>query len=84
MPEPYHSLHDGYLKRYQETQERHIIGTGRELKGKKKKSQKSDAYHKMNIGNTLILGIRNPTKIKIEPQTVYFLFLSTSAYTPFY
>ena len=36
MPEPDHAKHDGYLKRYNETQERHIIGTGRELKGKKK------------------------------------------------
>jgi two-component system sensor kinase FixL len=39
MPEPDYSRHDTYLKRYQETQERHIIGTGRELKGKKKNGE---------------------------------------------
>jgi len=36
MPEPYHSKHDGYLHRYNETKEPHIIGIGREVLGKKK------------------------------------------------
>ncbi len=37
MPSPYHEEHDGYLNRYQETGEQHIIGSGgRELIGKRK------------------------------------------------
>jgi len=37
MPEPYQSAHDGYIHRYLETGEAHIIGqSGRELTGMKK------------------------------------------------
>ena len=36
MPEPYHSSHDGYIHRYNETKEPRIIGIGREVQGKKK------------------------------------------------
>ena len=36
MPSPDHEQHDGYLARYKETGERHIIGIGREVTGKRK------------------------------------------------
>lgn len=36
MPEPYRTQHDGYLQRYADTGERHIIGTGRVVVGQRR------------------------------------------------
>ncbi|MFA6249367.1 MAG: PAS domain-containing sensor histidine kinase [Mucilaginibacter sp.] len=36
MPQPYKEQHDGYIHRYQQTHEPHIIGIGREVTGLKK------------------------------------------------
>lgn len=36
MPEPYHSAHDGYLRHHAATGEKHIIGTIREVNGKRR------------------------------------------------
>jgi two-component system sensor kinase FixL len=39
MPEPHHSNHDNYLKRYSETGQASIIGAGREITGLKKNGE---------------------------------------------
>jgi two-component system CheB/CheR fusion protein len=36
MPPPYNDQHDGYLERYRQTGEKHIIGIGREVQGRRK------------------------------------------------
>ncbi len=38
MPDPYHSEHDEYIKRYNTTRQARIIGIGREVIGKRKDS----------------------------------------------
>ncbi|MBI1274836.1 PAS domain S-box protein [bacterium] len=75
MPEPYHREHDGYLKNYQQTGVRKIIGIGREVKGKRKDGMIFDIDLRVSEvkipGRTLYMGMfRDITeRKKLEQET---------------
>src|SRR5262245_19069452 len=50
MPSPYRDEHDGYLKHYQETGERRIIGIGREVVGQRKNGTTFPMYLSVGQG----------------------------------
>jgi two-component system sensor kinase FixL len=54
MPEPYHGEHDGYLSRYRTTRERHVIGIGRDVRGRRKDGSVFPMY--LSIGEGEIAG----------------------------
>lgn len=58
MPDPYQSEHDGYLEHYAQTGEKHIIGVGREVEGKRQD------------GHTFPLEL-SVTEIKLSDETLF-------------
>jgi two-component system sensor kinase FixL len=56
MPEPYASEHDHYIRRYQMTGERRIIGIGREVMGRRKDGTTFPAH--LSVGELAIEGER--------------------------
>ncbi|MBN9043193.1 MAG: PAS domain-containing sensor histidine kinase [Rhizobiales bacterium 62-47] len=59
MPEPDRSRHDGYLARYQSTGERHVIGIGRIVTGKRRDGATFPMH--LSVGETLSGGKRHFT-----------------------
>lgn len=56
MPAPYHDEHDGYLEHYVSTGEKHIIGIGREVQGRRKDG--SVFPMNLSVGEGVIRGER--------------------------
>ena len=56
MPAPYHDEHDGYLSHYVATGEKHIIGIGREVSGRRKDGSVFPMY--LSVGQGVIKGER--------------------------
>lgn len=74
MPSPFHEEHDGYLDRYQRTGEAAIIGTGREVRGRRKDGSVFPLH--LSVGEMVIDGERKFTgvlhdltdRVRIEEQ----------------
>jgi len=56
MPKPYHDEHDGYLSHYIDTGEKHIIGIGREVSGRRKDGSVFPMY--LSVGQGVVKGER--------------------------
>lgn len=61
MPEPYHSRHDGFIRRYLDTGDPHVIGKGREVEGKRKDGSTFPLH--LSVGEFSSGGVRHFTGI---------------------
>ncbi|HWI17669.1 MAG TPA: PAS domain S-box protein [Vicinamibacterales bacterium] len=74
MPSPFHEEHDGYLERYLRTGQAAIIGTGREVRGRRKDGTVFPLH--LSVGEMVVDGERMFTgvvhdltdRVKIEEQ----------------
>jgi nitrogen-specific signal transduction histidine kinase len=61
MPSPYHEQHDGYLARYTATGEARIIGSGREVTGRRCDGSTFPLH--LSVGELIVKGERKFTGI---------------------
>ena len=74
MPSPYHGEHDGYLRRYTSTEDAKIIGTGRDVTGRKRDGTTFPMH--LSVGDMTIGGERKFTgmlhdltaRVRLEEQ----------------
>jgi two-component system sensor kinase FixL len=59
MASPYREAHDGYLRQYRETGQKHVIGTGREVVGRRKDGSEIPlelSVSEVNLGDRVFIG----------------------------
>lgn len=75
MPEPYHSQHDNYIRNYQRTGERHIMGGGREVVAKRKDGSMFPIFLGVNEleadGEKVFLGVIHDISGRKLAETAY-------------
>jgi len=71
-PEPHASAHDGYLQRYMETRQPHVIGYTRQLQGVRKDGRLVDidlSVNEVNVGGeVLFAGVIRDVTIRLETE----------------
>ncbi|HSG52853.1 MAG TPA: ATP-binding protein [Rheinheimera sp.] len=81
MPEPYHSAHDGFIHNYLNTGNAKIIGTGREVEGKRKDGSifpmDLAVSHSVQLGQPMFIGLVRDISERKRMEQLKSEFVST-------